>query len=367
MRILYFTRDYTTHDYRFVSTLAGNGYDVYYLRLERGSHQLEDRPMPPQVKIVTWKGGLKPARLIDAPGLLMSLRRVLQDVKPDIIHAGPVQTCGLLAALSGFHPLVTMSWGSDLLRDADRDGSMRALTRFVLQRSTVLVGDCDAVRQKAQEFGFPAAKVVTFPWGIDLKRFNPDEQEGIRLRKGWQENFVLLHLRSWESIYGVDVLVKGFVMAAQQYPKLRLIMLGGGSLAGQVRHVLTRGGMLDKVHFGGQVPQHELPRFYRSADLYLSASHSDGSSVSLMEALASGLPVLVSDIPGNREWVTFGVQGWLFPDGDVQALAQGILRAVEQRERLPKMGRAARQLAEERADWRKNFTNLLKAYEMAIS
>ena len=55
---------------------------------------------------------------------------------------------------------------------------------------------------------------------------------------------------------------------------------------------------------------------YRAADLYLSASHSDGSSVSLMEALGCGLPVLVSDIPGNREWVTDGEQGWLFPDGD---------------------------------------------------
>ncbi len=85
------------------------------------------------------------------------------------------------------------------------------------------------------------------------------------------------------------------------------------------------GGVLDRVHFGGQVGQKDLPRWYHMADLYISPSHVDGSSVSLMEALASGLPCLVSDIPGNREWIEDGVNGWLFRDGDVDDLAEKIL------------------------------------------
>jgi glycosyltransferase involved in cell wall biosynthesis len=85
-----------------------------------------------------------------------------------------------------------------------------------------------------------------------------------------------------------------------------------------------------------------------------------------MEALASGLPALVSDIPGNKEWITPGCEGWLFGDGDVEGLVHGILQAYEQRQKLAEMGRAARILAEQRADWRKNFQVLLKAYQMAI-
>jgi glycosyltransferase involved in cell wall biosynthesis len=85
-----------------------------------------------------------------------------------------------------------------------------------------------------------------------------------------------------------------------------------------------------------------------------------------MEALASGLPVLVSDIPGNREWVEEGEQGWLFPDGDAQALAEGILQAVEERGNLPDIGKRARQRAEERANWPKNFKKLLDAYQLAV-
>ncbi|RME91416.1 MAG: glycosyltransferase [Anaerolineae bacterium] len=103
------------------------------------------------------------------------------------------------------------------------------------------------------------------------------------------------------------------------------------------------------------------------ADLYISPSHIDGSSVSLMEALACGLPCLVSDIPANKEWVTDGVNGYLFPDGDADALAEAIERAMAQRERLAEMGRAARQVAEARADWTKNAQTLLRAYEQTLA
>jgi glycosyltransferase involved in cell wall biosynthesis len=103
------------------------------------------------------------------------------------------------------------------------------------------------------------------------------------------------------------------------------------------------------------------------ADLYISASHVDGSSVSLMEALACGLPCIVSDIPANREWVTNGVNGWIFPDGDVDALAGIISKAAEQHESLARFGRNARTTAEEKADWKRNFKKLLEAYEQTCN
>jgi glycosyltransferase involved in cell wall biosynthesis len=90
-------------------------------------------------------------------------------------------------------------------------------------------------------------------------------------------------------------------------------MLGGGPLAGRIHSIVQNAGLIDRVHFPGQVNQAELPEYYRAADLYVSTSHSDGTSISMLEALASGLPVLVTDIPGNQEWVAEqGEVGWLF-------------------------------------------------------
>lgn len=366
MKILYFTRDYTPHDHRFLSALAGSGHRIFSLRLERRGRQLEDRPLPPQVEQIAWQGGQKPANWRDYPALLGALKRVVRRVQPDLIHAGPVQSAGFLAALSGFRPLVTMSWGSDLLLDAGRSAWMGWVTRYTLGRTTVLAGDCLAVQQKAAGFGFPAQRSVLFPWGVDLNRFRPGHNPDFRQRRGWQDAFVVLSLRTWEPLYGVDVLVRGFARAAQHIPELRLLLLGGGSQAGLLRQILEQHGLLDRVHFGGQINQDLLPAFYQSSDLYISASHSDGSSVSLMEALASGLPVLISDIPANREWIEGSQAGWLFPDGDDQAVTRGILSAYRQRAELEPVRAAARALAEQRADWQHNFQRLLEGYDLAL-
>lgn len=367
MRVLYFTRAYTPHDHRFLSALAESGQEVFYLPLENDGKVLEDRPLPPQVEHLHWQGGSGRFRWRDVPARALELRRILRRVNPDVIHAGPVQTCAFVAALAGVTPLVTMSWGSDLLKDAFSSGWMKWVTRFTLRASHVLVGDCLAVRDAAVGFGFPAEQVVLFPWGVHLERFHPlREPSPLRERLGWQDAFVVLSLRSWEPIYGVETVVDAFAQAFEEEPRLRLILLGQGSLAGRIQQRLHQRQLHEVVYLGGQVNQDDLPRFYQAADLYVSASHSDGSSVSLMEALASGLPVLVSDIPGNREWVTPGEAGWLFPVEDAHALAQGILRAVREPETLKDMRIRARRLAEERADWRKNFPKLLEAYRMAL-
>ncbi len=434
MRVVYFSRDYTTHDHRFLTALAQTEHQVYYLRLEQRGHSLEDRSLPPQIEIVSWGGGQAPAALRDGPRLLFELKAVLRKLKPDLVQAGPLQRSAFLAALAGFHPLVSMSWGYDLLIDAQRDRWWRRATRYTLQHSDALVGDCDTIRQLAISYGMPGERIVTFPWGIDLDHFTPansplpgleegsgvtassplpgsvessgmmansplsslvekpeattrsplpelGEGPGVRVRP-----FTILSTRGWEPIYGVETIAKAFVLAAQQRPGLRLVMLGNGSLAGRLRQILAamnggggRGGSETRPHetypseanpypvlFPGQIGYADLPRFYRSADLYLAATHSDGTSISLLEAMACGCPALVSDIPGNREWVTPGENGWLFPLDDAQALAGAILNAVEQRQRLPEMGRAARRIAEQRADWKQNFPKLMRAYDIAL-
>lgn len=366
MRVLYFSRDYTPHDHRFLSALAETEHQVFFLRLERRGRQLEDRPLPPQIQQVRWIGGQCPAHLKDGPALLKDLRRVIREIKPDLIHAGPIQGPAFLTALSGFHPLVSMSWGSDLLRDADRRRRLKFAARFALNHTDVLVGDCQAVQEKAAAFGFSPERTVLFPWGVDLQRFKPAAESSFRERMGWQDAFVMLSLRSWEPLYGVDHVVNAFVKTAPLIPELRLILLGGGSQAGLIHTIISRNQLEDRVFFGGQVSNQDLANYYQAADLYVSASHSDGSSVSLMEALACGTPALLSSIPGNLEWVTPEREGWFFPAGDPIAISEGILHAFEARAQLPEMRRNARCLAEERANWAQNFAKLETAYQMAF-
>jgi glycosyltransferase involved in cell wall biosynthesis len=366
MRVLYFTRGDSAHDRRFLAALGQTGHEVHCLRLEPGS-TLAEQALPEGVRLVAWQGLPASAEHEAGLALLPELRQVIERLCPDVIHAGPVQRVARLVARLDFHPLVSMSWGSDLLLEADQDAAWMQATREALAGTDVLVGDCQAVKDKVLRLEFPAERVVLFPWGVDLRHFTPLASPDPRVRAGWQQCFTLLSTRSWEPLYGVDLIARAFVEAAKACPELRLFMLSTGSQGPLLREILERGGVIDQVTFAGQVPLAQLPGCYTSADIYLSASHSDGSSVSLLEAMACGRPALVSNIPGNREWVVPGENGWLFPDRDVDALAQGMVRAVREKECLADMGRKARKLAEERADWEQNFPKLLQAYEMAVN
>jgi len=357
MKIIYFSLGYSTHDYRFLKSISEGGHEVFFVQLEGNRRQVEDRLMPPNVQLVLWKGGREPFRWSNLARLTLDFRRLTREIKPDLIHAGPIQTCAFIAVLSGFRPILSMSWGFDLMDDVHKSKWMERVTHFVLRRSSFFTSDAKVTRDKAVTYGMNPEKTIIFPWGVDLEQFKPSTLKPKNL-----QTFTLFCSRSWEALYGVDVLARAFVQVAQQNKNVDLILLGGGSLGGELRQILQSGGVLDRVTFGGQVSQMDLPRWYHRADLYISPSHVDGSSVSLMEALACGLPCLVSDIPANKEWVVDDENGWLFRDGDANHLAEKILAAISQREKLPEIGRSSRRLAEMRADWKKNAEALMNVY-----
>ncbi len=364
MRVLYFTRGYTSHDHRFLEALGRTEHEVWFLRLAPDAPATEACPLPPGVREArAWEGdGDRFWRRL--PGRVARLRALLADLRPDLVHAGPVPQVAFLAALAGARRLVSMSWGSDLLVEARRL-PWRWTARYALARSTVFVCDCQTVRRAAHALGMPDERIVEFPWGVDLEHFSPGEADCLRRDLGIEEGaFVLLSTRAWEPLLGVEVLVEGFLRAAAREPRLHLVLLADGSLRGWVERRVEEAGLEDRVHRVGPVGYADLPRYHRAADLYVSASHSDGSSVSLMEAMACGRPALVSDIPGNREWVVPGVNGWWFRDGDPADLAEKILLAAGFGD-LAALGARARRVAEARADWRRNFRRLLEAYDLA--
>ena len=223
-KILYFSKNYTPHDYRFLSSLSKTEHEVFFLQLEANKRQTEDRPLPENICKILWVGEEREFRWRDIPRLVFDLRRVIREFGPDLIHAGPIQNCAFLAALSGFRPILAMSWGYDLVMDADKSAWMRWVTRYTLKRSAFFVSDANVSRNKAVAFGMPLERTLIFPWGTDIEHFTPKTFKHSNV-----QTFTLFCSRSWESIYGVDILAKAFVKVANQNPNVDLILLGGGS------------------------------------------------------------------------------------------------------------------------------------------
>jgi len=359
MKILYFTRGQSPHDLRFMQALSTSGHSAAVLCLEDAG----SKAWPQGIELLHWPKPAAKFSWVSAPALARSFRRVVEDYQPDVIHAGPIQRTAFIAALAGVKPLLSMSWGSDILMDTRKGLIWEYVTHYTLKRTTVLAADCETVVKAARGYGFSGPARV-FPWGVDLDHFKPGKAGGLRKQFGWEKNVVFLCNRTMEPLYGVDVVANAFAQAAVRNADLRLMLFGKGSQESTIHTVFEKAGILDRVYFGGFAGLDELPGIYRSVDYYVSASHSDGSSVSLMEALACSVPALLSDIPSNREWLEEGKEGWYFSDDDTASLAARILAAGENTKKN-EMSAAARKLAEKRADWKKNFAVLLTAYEEA--
>jgi glycosyltransferase involved in cell wall biosynthesis len=366
MRVIYFSQDYTPHDYRFLEKLAQTQHEVWYLRFEANPAPLETRPLPSGIKVIDWLGN----KTYNLPWwgklkLFLDFRKVLRHFSPDLIHAGPIPTCGFFTALAGFKPLLLMSWGSDILAKGNKNLIWRWMTKFTIKRADMIACDCLAVRDRIVELtGYPRDRIIIFPWGVDLSQFHPTPSRlNLRDKLGWRDNKIVITTRSLEPIYGVEVFLEAARKVVEREPRARFLMLGDGSLRPKVESFITEHNLKQVIHLTGRVPHNLLPDYFNEADLYVSSSYSDGTSVSLLEAMACQLPVVVTDLVSNREWVTPEVNGWLVPPGDAQALSSAILEALEQNSKAKIMAKTNISVARQKADWNKNFATLLKAYE----
>ena len=364
MKVLFFSRDYTPHDFRFLRSICENGDEVWYLRLET-RNVYESRPLPDAVHVIDWKYGEAPFDIEkDADDAAKELRRIFEELSPDVIHSGPLTDCSWITAKAGLHPHVAMSWGFDLGREIETIPGAKERAAFALSNADWFLGDCYVELDKAEELGFPREKATIFPWGIDIQRFSP-EPGTIRetIRNGG--DFLILSLRTMEPNYDVATAVRAFLKAVKQEPGMRLILLGDGSQMPALKEIASKDADGTKISFLGRQPNDMLVEYYRSCDLYVSASIVDGSSVSLLEAMGCGIPVLMSVIPGNLEWVAENENGLLFQTGNVDELAEKMILCKRNKAMMERFAAEGRKLIAQKADWEKNKKLIHFAYRKA--
>lgn len=240
---------------------------------------------------------------------------------------------------------------------------------MALASADAILTDCQAVVDRVQDLS-PGLSVpcVTFPWGLELGRFADlprNVSADLRRSLGWARETVLISTRSWEPGYGIETLLDAFATAARKIEDLRLILVSDGSLAPQVLERLKAADLQSRVHCPGRINEVDLPSWLGAADIYISSASSDGTSISLLEAMACELPAIARNRYGNLEWVADGETGWLVDCTDSLALAAGIGQAVAERDVWPAMGQKARQVVFRRADWNTNIAKISLAYELA--
>jgi glycosyltransferase involved in cell wall biosynthesis len=256
-----------------------------------------------------------------------------------------------IAVQAGVAPVLGICWGFDLLLEM-ADETTRRRTEAALADTNLVHVDCFDSRDRLAAMGVDPDHISVGAWGIDIEYFTPGTRDrALRAAAGFAEDdIVVLTTRALEPMYGVDVLLDGFARAHQQDPRLRLAWAGAGSLDATLRARAHALGITKAIHRLRHLDKPSLLAWLRSADVYASASRADGSSLSLMEALACGLPSVVTDLASNREWVIGPDIGSVFQRDDAAALARALLEATTRRGSPERR----REIALGRADWRVN-------------
>jgi glycosyltransferase involved in cell wall biosynthesis len=336
------------HTRRWVEHFRGRGHEVGLWSLEPGPQALAGHALP-RAPLPGW---------LRYPLALPALARALAAFDPDLVDAHFVPNYGLLGALAGRRPLAVTAWGSDLLTVGPRDALRRRRARFVMRRADAVLVDSENLGAAARQLGAPPERLHVIPWGVDRARFRPAP---IR------EPGLLVSARMHEPIYDLPALLAGVKPVLERRPEARLVIAGDGSLRASLERRARETLPAGRFEFLGRLEAAALAALLGRAELYLSASLSDSTSVSLLEAMACGAVPVVSDIDGNREWVGEGDGARMFPPRD----AAGVTRALERALGDPAWRDAARarnqRVIAERGDWGANLGRIEVLFERLVA
>lgn len=361
MKICYIADGQSIHTQRWVKYFANKGHEVHLISYKNAEienvnfHYISPRIRIPYFSIF--------GTLILVVLKIRTIKRLIKEINPDIIHGHYLIDPGFYAAASGFKPLVVSAWGSDVLVRPKKSVVSRWITKYVLKRADLIHSVSEYLTEELILLGVDKEKIVTIPFGVDTEKFNPcvDDSE-IRKSLGWNDNPIVISTRSFEPIYNIECLINAIPMVIKDIPDAKFIIKGTGHLENKLKNMVEELGISDSVKFVGHVLYEELPSYLSYADVYVSTSLSDGTSVSLLEAMSCGLPVVVTNIEGNKPWIKNGKNGYLFEKKDSDTLAKHIINLIKNKEKSKIFGEKNREIVKKRGDWDKNMGEVEQLY-----
>lgn len=232
-----------------------------------------------------------------------------------------------------------------------------------LRLADALVSDGWGARHLPAMIGCPVEHVTK---GVDEAMFAPEGPDR-RAQLGLAGKRVVVTVSRLVPIKNVPLLVNAFALARKTLPDLHLIIVGEGPERERLDAEVRALGLGEAITFAGYVPQQETPGWYRSADVFALTSDFDNSPNVVLEAMATGLPIVATDVGGLRDFVTPGRNGELVPKGDAAAMAEALVAFMRALPHARSIGAVNRADAVSRFSWTASARQLRDIYQRVLS
>jgi L-malate glycosyltransferase len=382
MRIALCADGRSPHTVRWANAVADRGLEVVVVWL---GHELDGADLSVFRTSITHAAHRPPSprRPWRLPIDLPEPHRIARRLQPDVAHGLFLQVYGWTAAALGVHPLVLTALGSDVFSLRTRGAGLiadRLAERYQLWRTRAAVRAADVVLADSaplaaivrEEFPTTETRIVRF--GVETNPSPASARERWRRRLAIADDaFVILSMRLVRPHYNIDTIIRALPLIREVIPKTVFILKVYEAFSDPEyrRFCLDLAqslGVRDALREVGELERSELLELHAASDVHVSVPTTDGTAVSVLEAMAAGVPVVASDVPGiDPVILRHGDTAILVPPRDTAALAHAITALGGDVERRRKVAEHARQVVRSYADFDREMDRAVLLYEELVS
>jgi glycosyltransferase involved in cell wall biosynthesis len=363
MRILFLADGISIHTYRWIQYFADKGHEILLISMSEYKfephHNITVYKIP-QSNMVREKIF---SYIIYTLMNLFSVKKLIRTFNPDILHAHFLSDYGFLGYLVHFRVFVVTVWGSDILITPKKSLFSKITAYLILNSAALVTCDSNIVKHECVKYCKNPNIVKIIQWGVDLSVFHERKRN-----RGNCNEITVLSTRNFQSIYNIDTIVEAIPFALEKYSTIRFILKSYvGTQEPELRKLASSLNVYQYIEFfNKRIEYNELPELLYRADIYISVPSSDSSSVALLEAMACGLPVIVSDIPANHEWIIDGWNGFIVPVRNPEKIANAIIQLIEKPDLMQLFGERNVQIIRDRVDREKHMAYMENLYKQLL-
>lgn len=320
--------------------------------------------------------------------LTKRLCEVVRLVQPDILHAHSPSLNAIAALRVGREfaiPVVyeVRAFWEDAAVDhgTSVEGGLRyrmsrMLETYAIRHANAVTTICEGLRTDIVARGIPAQKLTVIPNAVDAEQFDQSDKltlnaQDIAARLGLREMIVLGFIGSFYAYEGLDLLLEAMPALVSAQPKIRLLLVGGGTQEQALEAQVERLGMSDFVFFTGRIPHSEVSYYYEIVQILVYPRHRMRltelvTPLKPLEAMAKGKLVVASNVGGHQELIKDGQTGVLFEADNQDSLINRLLQLIAEPNKWPQLKIAARKFIENERTWKNSVARYEKIYESLL-
>ncbi|MBA2611424.1 MAG: glycosyltransferase [Bacteroidetes bacterium] len=284
------------------------------------------------------------------------LKKIIKHFEPDILHAHYATSYGLVGALADFHPFIISCWGSDVMKFPNKNFVAKSILKYNFKKADLLCATSYTIQDYINQVITIPVSVI--PFGIDINDFKPKKVESLFA----ENDFVLGSIKPLESLYNIDVLIKSFAKLLPAYENLKLVIIGDGTQLTALKEICKTLGVDEKITFTGRIPFKNISNYYNMIDILVNISEYESFGVSVVEAMACGTPVVVTNVGGLKEVVRDDSVGLKVKVGDVEDTVKAIELLMNDKTLYEQIAINARKHVIERYNWEDNVKQMIDEY-----